>query len=240
MNPGLADRPGAGVVDLGAEEAAFTRGGNRLVFVDPRNAGRCIKVLRPDRLPGTKRREKGFPKNLKPLSAFDDNLQEIRVYERILRSLGEQAFDAIPRTHGLVDTNFGQGLCCDLVRDDDGRISLSLKQYLWQHGRSAQLDATLRRFSARWCRLGVPSRNLLLHNMVIQCGGPRPQRLLVIDGLGWPDLLPLAWYWPALARRKAARRIVLLYQAVDALLERRDAEQDFGFHGWLEDGQRRA
>ena len=239
MNPAPPDPASAGVVDLGDEGAAFTRGGNRLVFVDPRDAGRCIKVLRPDRLPGTKRREKGFPKNLKPVSAFDDNLQEIRVYERIVRALGAQAFDCIPRIHGLVATNVGQGLCCDLVRDDDGRISLSLKQYLWQYGRSSELDETLRRFSARWCRLGVPSRNLLLHNIVIQCSGTGPRRLLVIDGLGWPDLLPLAWYWPAMARRKAARKIGLLYEAIDTLRERRDAELDFGFHGWLEDGQRR-
>jgi hypothetical protein len=239
LNPDATAPAGAGAVDLGDAGAAFTRGGNRLVFVDPRDARRCIKVLRPDRLPASKRREKGFPKNLKPVSAFDDNLQEIRVYERIARALGAEAFDCIPRIYGLVATNFGQGLCCDLVRDGDGRISLSLKQYLWQHGRNAELDDTLRRFSARWCRLGVPSRNLLLHNMVIQCSAADPQRLLVIDGLGWPDLLPLAWYWPALARRKATRKIELLYQAVDALLARRDAELDFGFHGWLEDGQRR-
>ena len=239
MKPDAAVAPEAVVVDLGDGDAAFSRGGNRLVFVDPRNPDRCIKVPRRDRLPEDKRRQKGFPKNLKPASAFDDNLQEVRVYERIVRALGEQAFECIPRIHGLVATNLGQGLCCDLVRDDDGRISLSLKQYLWQHGRSADLDETLRRFSARWCRLGVPSRNLLLHNMVIRCSGSHPRRLLVIDGLGWSDLLPVAWYWPAMARRKAARKIGLLYQAVDALLERRAAELDFGFHGWLEEGQRR-
>jgi hypothetical protein len=225
-------------VDLGDESGAFTRGGNRLCFVDPRDQGRCIKVLRADRLPEIKRRERGFPKNLKPLHAFDDNRQELRVYRRIHRALGEQAYDYIPRVYGLVDTNLGEGLCCDLVRDDDDRISLSLKQYLWLHGRDREIEQLVNWFCAEWCRLGMPSRNLLLHNMVVQSVGGRPQRLVVIDGLGWPDLLPLAWYWPAMARRKAARKTSALYQAIDALLEKRETQADYGYHGWLEEGQR--
>ena len=75
-------------LDLGDEEAAFARGGNRLCFVDPRDANRCVKVLRADRLPAIKRAEKGFPKNLKSVDSFDDNYQECRVYQRIQRSVG--------------------------------------------------------------------------------------------------------------------------------------------------------
>ncbi|MEE4252626.1 MAG: hypothetical protein V2I50_01140, partial [Desulfuromusa sp.] len=52
----------------------FARGGNRLCFVHPEDSRLCIKVRRPDFTLEDRRRKKGFPKNLRPLSSFDDNL----------------------------------------------------------------------------------------------------------------------------------------------------------------------
>ncbi len=231
---------GDACIDLGTEEDAFTRGGNRLCFIDPRDRDRCIKVLRPDRLPALKRAEKGFPKNLKPLDRFDDNVQEFRVYERIRRAIGPRAHDFIPRLHGWVQTNFGEGLCSDLIRDADGRISITLKQYLWLHGMDEAIEQVLTAFSTGWAGSGMPSRNLLLHNMVVQTGAEGPARILVIDGLGWPDLLPLAYYWPALARRKASRKTRALRSSIESFLPKRGDRSDYGYHGWLEERQRGA
>jgi hypothetical protein len=164
-----APSPGAAVIELGGEHDAFARGGNRLCFVDPRNPERCIKTLRADRSPGAKRAAAPPIKRLKPLASFDDNRQEARVFQRIERRIGEAAFELIPRLHGFVPTSLGEGLCCDLVRDDDGRIAMSLKQYLWQHGRDRWVQQALQTFGERWGTLGMPSRRLLLHNIVVQC-----------------------------------------------------------------------
>ncbi|TXS93964.1 hypothetical protein FV139_10095 [Parahaliea maris] len=226
-------------VMLSGEQDAFARGGNRLCFVDPRDAGRCIKLLRADRSPGQKRREAPWIKRLKPLNAFDDNWQEAAVYRRIERRIGPAAWDLVPRLFGPVETNLGPGLCSELLRDSDGRIAITLKQYLWQYGETTTLSQLLDSFSARWQALGMPSRRLLLHNVVVQCQEDRyPVALKVIDGLGWPDLVPLAWYLPALARHKAGRRAVLLREAMNALLAKQARGDDYGVHGWLEDAQR--
>ncbi len=226
------------VLELGGEEAAFSRGGNRLCFVDPRDSTRCIKVARPDRTPAIKRREAGFPKNLKPDASFDDNREEARVYAGIQRRIGEPAFELVPRLYGPVDTDLGPGLCFDLLRDADGRISVSLKQYLWQKGEAPALAAPLESFCAHWAALGMPSRKLLTHNIVVQCDETGPRGLWVIDGLGWPDLLPLARWFPPLARRRAARRIAGLRAAIREQLDRRGDPSRFGYHGWLEERQR--
>ena len=225
-------------VHLGGEDLAFVRGGNRLIFVDPRDRSRCLKVLRPDRMPAKKRRERAFPKNLKPLSSFDDNLEELRVYRRIQRAIGEAAYELVPRCYGLVQTDLGPALSCDLARDDDGRIAQTLKQYLWQNGRKEELEPVLANFRERWQTLGMPSRNLLLHNLVLLHSNNRPAKLLLIDGLGWPDLLPLAYYWPALARWKAARKLQTLDDAIAGLLARQAETGEFGYHGWLDDSKR--
>ncbi len=224
---------------LGSKDAAFARGGNRLCFVDPRDQDRCIKVLRDDRLPATKRAAAPWIKRFKPLTSFDDNVQEARVVQRIESRIGTPAFALIPRLYGFVATDLGPGLCGDLIRDDDGKIALSLKQYLWQTGRDTAIQRTLASFCERWRSLGMPSRRLLLHNIVVQQRRGEPHRLFVIDGLGWPDLLPLAMLIPALARYKAAQRLKDLDRAIDTLLQRRARNEDFGYHGWLPDAQRR-
>lgn len=234
----VEETPEVETVDLGSEEAAFARGGNRLCFVDPRDPGRCIKILRADRSPSTKRRAAPLIKRLKPLSSFDDNRQEARVFERIEAHIGQEAFELIPRLYGFVTTNLGEGLCCDLIRDDDGRIALSLKQYLWQRGRDRPVNTALARFGERWQALGMPSRRLLLHNIVVQCHKGEARRLYVIDGLGWPDMLPLADRVTALARHKAGQRLRDLDMAIEGLLARQARRGEFGIHGWLPDARR--
>ncbi len=234
----MTSAAGLEVIDLGGEEKAFSGGGNRLCFVHPQDPRQCIKVLRPERSPARKRRERGFPKNLKPLSAFDENVQEVRVFRRIARYVGEAAFAHIPRFYGLVETNFGPGVCSELIRDDDGSISITLKQYLWVNGRTAAIEALLKRLRTGWQALGMPSRHLLLHNILVECRHSEPHRLVVIDGLGWPDLLPLAYWVPALARRKAARRLRQLDAEIAALLRKKANREDYGYHGWLTEEQR--
>lgn len=225
-------------VILGGLERAFAQGGNRLCFIDPRDSNRIIKVLRPDRSADIKRAKQSFPRNLKPLRYFDENWQEQRVYQKIQAAVGDAAYDLIPRCYGLVATDCGPGLVTEMIKDDDGRVSLSLKQCIWQQGKARSLMAVVEDFVQRWGELGVPSRNLLLHNIVVQQSADGPTRLVVIDGLGWADIVPLAYRCPRLARWKAQRKAQRLPQAIDQLLEKQRTGQDWGYHGWLDEEQR--
>lgn len=223
---------------LEGEQAAFARGGNRLIFVHPEHPDRCIKVQRADRSPARKRAERRFPRNLRPLSHFDDNHQELRVYQHLLQQIGTDCHQFAPHLYGSVSTSLGPGLCSELIRDDDDSISLPLKQYLWQHGETEALRAVLTRFCEGWRQLGMPSRALLLHNIVVQCRAGRPWRLVVIDGLGWPQPFTLARWCLPLARRKADKRLQGLQLAIRGLLEKKRRNQPFGIHGWLEESRR--
>jgi hypothetical protein len=201
---------------LGEPVKAFAGGDSRLCFVDPLDPGWCIKILRPDRQPAVKRREQPWLKRLKPLSRFDENLQEIRVYQRIERSIGQAAYRLVPRIDGLVPTNLGQGLRCELIRDDDERISLTLAAYLAQHGHNRALQSALADFALEWQALGMPSRRLLLRNMVVQQRAGNAARLVVIDSLGWADLIPAGYWIPAWARYRASRKLRYLARLIDS------------------------
>lgn len=224
-------------VDLGDIDKAFTQGGNRLCFVDPRDAKHCIKVLRPDRTPRIRRRQKGFPKNLRPLSSFDENLQEYRVWQTIEKEIGEPAFDVISRCYGFVRTNYGNGLVMELIRDSDGKISKTLKQSLWEEGLTPAVENALSSFANAWAAIAMPSKKLLLHNMLLRKSN-HGHKIYVIDGLGWSSLLPLSKYIKWLAKKRSQKKIQDLQQLITEFLENKQQGSVFGYHGWLDDKQR--
>lgn len=201
---------------LGSVANAFAGGDSRLCFVDPLDPAWCVKILRPDRTPARKRREQSWLKRLKPLQRFDDNLQEIRTYRLLDRCIGQAAYQLVPRIDGLVPTNLGPGLRSELIRDDDGRISLTLQAYLDVYGQNGSLQAVLADFSRAWRALGMPSRRLLLHNLVVQQQAARPFRIVVVDSLGWPDLIPAGYWVRPWARHRADRKLRYLAALIAA------------------------
>lgn len=212
----------------------FARGGNRLCFVHPEYPDRCIKVRRPDFTLADLRRTKGFPKNLRPLSWFDDNLEELKVMADISSRLGEPALALVSRCYGLEDTDMGLGLSSELIRDGDGRIARTLKQHIWDNGYSDDLKAAVQRFGDAWAAIGVPSRDLLVHNIVVQCASNGSiQRLVVIDGLGSASAIPDHWlpYRARLARSE--RKVSNLHERIANLLAARARNEFPGTHGLL-------
>lgn len=212
----------------------FAAGGNRWCYVHPQYGDRCVKVRRPDFTLEALRRSKGFPKNLKPLSSFDDNLEEHQVMQELAKQFGEPTFHLVSRCYGFEDTDMGRGLTSELIRDDSGPISHTLKQYLWDHDYTDDCRQAVQRFCEQWIALGIPSRDLLLHNIVVQRDAKGAiKRLVVIDGLGNPNLLPM-WMLPgALLRAKARRKTDNLHERIQTLLAQRGGDTFPGFHGQL-------
>ena len=193
----------------------FACGGNRLCFVHPDDSNRCIKVRRPDFTLADCRRKKGFPKNLRRLSSFDDNREEYRIIQQLRHWTGDSTFDHIYRCFGFVDTDFGVGLETELIRDADGLISLSLKQFLWEVGYTDHCRQAVEQLTTFWRVHKIPSRDLLTHNIVVQLdseGGI--SRLVVIDGLGSSTLIPLHW----LPSKYQIRRVDTRLQRFEARL----------------------
>lgn len=216
-----------------ADLQPFARGGNRLCYVHPEDSGRCIKVRRPDFTLEDRRRKKGFPKNLRPLSSFDDNLEEFAVMAEFERHFDDTVFAHISRCYGFVDSDMGRGLCSELIRDADQQISISLKQFLWDEGYTPACRDAVEAMAAHWQAHLVPSRDLLVHNIVVQRDGDAITRLVVIDGLGSSGLLA-GHRWPrALRRRRVASKIANLHSRIDELLACRERGEFPGTHGLL-------
>lgn len=215
-------------------EEPFARGGNRLCFIHPEHLERCIKVRRPDFTLEDLRRKKGFPKNLRPLSSFDDSREEYEVMQNIDSRLGEAAYRVVSRCFGFEATDLGAGLVSELIRDGDGRISRTLKQHIWDNGYYSSLRMAVARFGNEWATLGVPSRDLLVHNIVVQCAADGDiARLVVIDGLGSASAWPEHWRSRAMRQARSQRKVDNLNQRIDTLLAARANDEFPGTHGLL-------
>ncbi|MAL99566.1 YrbL family protein [Hydrocarboniclastica marina] len=211
----------------------FAEGGNRLCFVHPENPERCIKVRRPDFSLEERRRQKGFPKNLKPLSRFDDNREEAAVMTGLARRYGEPIYRHVSRCYGFVATSHGPGLISELIRNEDGTIASTLKKLLWDRGMTPECDRAIGDLCSFWEKLAVPSRDLLLHNLVVEQTRSGASRIVVIDGLGSSSLIPLALLPSYFARAKARRKVKNLRERIDGLLEARHTGVYPGLRGLL-------
>ena len=201
----------------------FAKGGNRLCFVHPESRNLCIKVRRPDFTLADLRRKKGFPKTLRPLSSFDDNLEEYRVLEDFNKKYGIQAFEVISKCYGFEDTDLGKGLVSELVRDSDGAISLNIKQYILEEGVTESFKKEFEVFCIYWQKMAMPSRSLLIHNVVVQQGvNGKVERLVVIDGLGYAGVIPQFLLSKGFFQKKSARKILDLKQRMQEFIDECD------------------
>jgi hypothetical protein len=216
----------------------FANGGNRLCFIHPDDSRLCIKVARPGFSPAEKRSRKKFPKTLKPLRSFDDSQIEHDVLTKIQNTLGDEVLEFIPRSFGMIETDMGPGIVTNLVVDDEGKISVTLLQYLWEKGLDEPIQKSLNHFYQRWQALVIPSRDLLLHNIVVEQKHDGECHLMVIDGLGWSDMIPLAKISRRLAYKKAGRKIRNMQDRVKSLLQDKAGGGSWGIHGMIDPEKR--
>lgn len=203
-----------------SSEKQFAQGGNRFCFVDPEHQDRCIKVRRPEFTLEDLRKKKGFPYTFLPLSFIDESYKENKILQACEKILGDDLYIAVSRNYGFVDTDMGPGLCSELIRNDDGRISLSVLEYAWNFGKTKSLLQAFEQFASDWPRLMVPTRNLLPHNIVAQCDvNNEVMRLVVIDGFGYSGLIPFAWLPKFYKIQRAQKKVARLNKTLDELLD---------------------
>lgn len=155
-------------------------------FRHPVKAYYCIKILRPEHHPGY------FWRRVNYFS----RLQRRGIY-----------MEHIAAFHGLIDTSLGKGAIFEMVLDDDRRISKSLGYYLAQNDKRfnswviEEIEALKQCLYDQW----VTCYDLNPTNILVQRLGFDEFRLVIIDGIGHNQFIPLASYSRILARKKLMR-----------------------------------
>lgn len=186
------------------DDLIFAEGGRRYCFVHPDDPDRCVKTLSPNGDPRKRRQEAVWYKKLRPISMFDDNVRELQSFRQLEKS-GERVWEHFPRCYGIQPTNRGGGIVTDLIRDADGTISKTVRQFVKANGKTPQLLAALDRFLGSLLELRVITRDVLDHNLVVQVGEDN-LIIYMIDGFGSSDFLNVSRWIPALGVRKILRK----------------------------------
>lgn len=180
-------------------------GGTRYCFQHPEHRDRCIKVLRPDRTGAARRLLRRDFKRFLPARFLDDQRKEIDAYQALLPKASERLWRYVPRYHGTVDTDMGIGIVTQLLRNDDGTWPRNLETLLPQ-GMSPELASAIEEFLLAVTELRILTRDLLPHNM-IGVHESTGYRVMVVDGIGNAELIPMSSWLDSFARRKTLRKI---------------------------------
>ena len=132
--------------------------------------------------------------------------REIKFYRK-LQKRGGGVDEHIPNFYGLCETNLGQGIVVDLIRNYDGEISRPLNWYLAQGFPIGEFEPYLDELKQSFLQnLIIFNHDLTIGNLLVQKSSAIKVRLVAIDGLG--DVIALDWldYFPFLVRRKIRRR----------------------------------
>jgi hypothetical protein len=189
------------------ENSVFDNGGRRMCFVHPDDPGKCIKTLNASGNPVARRQKAPWYKRLRPLYFFDDNARELASFRTLERKGAEEVWNHFPVCYGMMETSCGSGIVTDLIRDVNGAVSKSLREYVKTFGKTPELSAALDRFFNLLVRERVITRDLLDHNLVVQQNSTETVSVYMVDGFGSSEMVPLSSWIPAFGKRKILRKI---------------------------------
>lgn len=163
-------------------------GWHRECYAHPENSDLCIKVVvNGDHI--ETRREQNY----------------YRLLEKRLTS-----WHGIPKFHGNVETNKGNGAVFDLIRDADGSVSKTLAHYLENKSLFEQysktLQVSLKELYDYQLKNNVLTMSLKPKNLLFQLDSSGQGKLQIVDNLGNADFIPLASYLSLLGKAKIKRK----------------------------------
>jgi hypothetical protein len=163
------------------------KGLDRECYLHPQDSNKCIKVT----VSGDYRQHR----------------DDIKYYRRLQKR--GISWQYLAQFHDLCSTNLGEGLMFEVVRDYDGAISRSLRDYIRGEGCPLSKDELNHELANLKCYLldqAIIMRDLKDDNLLLQRLENGSSRLVIIDGVGNNEFIPFSELSPALTAMKINRK----------------------------------
>lgn len=210
------------MIELSRQEP-FAIGGRRLCYVHPDDDTHCIKVSLRDKQPKVLKQSYPWWKRLHSDAYYDENVQDLKIYRHLHWRCGDVIHAHLPRVYGFVKTDLGPGLEMRLVRDADGRISLSGKGYTLANGITGRPLGALDELEDFLIRQKIQLRDPFPHNLVYQTRDDGQVRVFIVDGLARRTLLPFAWLPHSWMRQRVEKKMARLREGLEKIERNRVA-----------------
>lgn len=177
-------------------ELFLGKGWHKATYIDPRDATRCVKIVHHEHEIGK-----------------DSDLAREMWYRRS-REMRHLKSQLLTEYYGTVETNLGTGYVFERVVDFDGKNSIDFKDFFAEqqenpHREQAKQLVTkvLSTFKEAFFREKIITSNMQYENFVIQQDAPDYQsfRIRIIDNIGSPVLIPLAFFIDYFAKKHCQR-----------------------------------
>ena len=191
----------------------FASGEERDVYLHPEDDGKCIKIsnvtppedFKPENLRDwlfwvTRGRNTGY---------FDINYTDDLFCQQLSQRTDPEVFKHIPKCYGLIDTDLGKGLVCELIQNEDGTPCITMKQYIQKHGAisDGKVIRAIDGFLSWLVEKNIFLREMGGTNTFFQYSKNGEVKLYHIDAVGCLDLIPLANYWDWFSRLRIKIKI---------------------------------
>ncbi len=168
------------------DEDFLFQGDNRACYVHPHDDNSCVKILHAGRHKKVQQRE-------------------LRYFNSLYRRKADMS--KVARLLEVCPTNKGEGVVFELIRDFDGSISKTVHDYLIQNKPEydAMLVDKIAELKAYLYTEAIVFRDLITLNMLIQRKSATDFSIVVVDGIGHDDFIPICNISKRLARKKIIR-----------------------------------
>lgn len=192
-------------------------GGHRFCYIYPGDPDKCIKVLKPEFTGHERKKRCRTIKRYRPARSFDEQVKEIKGCNELIRKKNPRVWDHVPAFYGTEETDYGVGIITKLYRNSDGSYPANLAEIL-PEGMSPALEAGIEEFKQWIQREQVITRNLLPRNLIAVTREDGSQQIVVVDGVGNPEFIPISNWLSFCARKKIQRRLRFFQHRIDKLL----------------------
>ncbi len=172
------------------EEDYIGEGEIRMVYKHPNNTVFCVKIPHQE-------------------TTRDYTFKELLYYKKInKRKVAKTAYSFFSNFKEEVETNLGLGQVFDLVRDDTtNEISKTLEYYLLNNTNVTddELNKALSVLRHQMINNRVFARDLRARNVCVKIDKNNNVNLVIIDGLGHRDFIPLGDIFHFFAKKKINR-----------------------------------
>jgi hypothetical protein len=169
------------------ESKKIGQGTNRACYIHPEDDSKCIKVT---------------------ISNDHSESEKEKKYYKILQNKNI-SWKMLAKYYGTVNTDLGEGLVFDLVKDYDGQVSKTLQEYMISEEIITTIKnpiVLLHKLKAYQLEENIIIKDLNAKNILYRKLSENDGELIVIDGVSNNDFLPFSSYIDFFTRRKILRR----------------------------------
>lgn len=174
------------------QENFIGEGANQKCYFHHENDKLCIKIAKP---------------NIK----IKKLLNEINYSKRISKRKQKIEYPFFARLHQQVETNLGSGFVYDLIRDEStNNVSKTMADYLMEKDKTFSdevLEKAFSRLIKMMAKYKVIVKDLYANNICCKILADGSIELVLVDGFGHKDKIPLVDYSSFLSKKKIERRL---------------------------------